>query len=281
MRKYKYLQNRSLLVSRILIIILISIMTVYGQDGQGGTESNLAILGYGARAMGLGKAYTALADDPTAVYWNPAGLEFLDQKSLTLFHTSLWEGTTYDFLGYAHPTLNLGTFGFGIARIGVGDIPQTNIHGLEIGQFSNEEYQVYFSYAKKLPLNITPGISVRMVRRSWGNLQNEDDLEDTGFAADIGVLFRPEWLGSPWLQDWSFGLKVNNLLSPQLKEGIEVDDFPMTIKLGLMKKIRFAGGEYFDVLMDIVFFTVPVWNDFKPFFSMKVCFLALILNLFI
>ncbi len=123
----------------ILLVLILVPVTSYGQDGQGGTESNLSILGYGARAMGMGKAFTALADDPTAVYWNPAGLEFINQQSLTLFHTTLWEGTNYDFLGYAHPTLNFGTFGFGIARIGVGDIRQIDRFGLDLGEFSNEE----------------------------------------------------------------------------------------------------------------------------------------------
>ena len=30
--------------------------------------------GLGARAAGMGGAFSALADDPAAAYWNPAGL---------------------------------------------------------------------------------------------------------------------------------------------------------------------------------------------------------------
>jgi tetratricopeptide (TPR) repeat protein len=238
-----------------MLLLLLPLQTVFAQDGDGGTESNLSILGYGARAIGMGKAFTALADDPTAVYWNPAGLEFLYQQSVTLFHTTLWEGTNYEFLGYAYPTLNLGSFGFGIARIGVSDIPQTDVDGLEVGRFSNEEYQVFLSYAKKMPFNLTPGISIRMVSRSWGGLRAEEDLNDTGFGIDLGLLYRPVWLGSPWFQDWSFGLKIANFLKPQLKEGDIIDDIPMLIKLGFMKKIRFAGGEFFNVLLDFDFST--------------------------
>ena len=234
----------------IFIIFMMISSTIHGQEGQGGTESNLS-KGYGARAMGLGNAYTALANDPTAVFWNPAGLEFLYRQSITLFHTSYWEGTSYDFLGYAHPTLRLGTFGVGIGRIGVGEIPLMDNSGLPLGNASFEEMQFYFSYAKKFAYNITPGITVRMAHRGWSNLKESEDLSDTGFGVDFGLMYRPEWYGSPYLQDWAFGLKVHNFISPNLNEGTDADDFPLSVKLGFMKKIRFAGGQYFNALLDI------------------------------
>lgn len=233
----------------LLLFISCSFSISYGQ-GQGGTEDNMAILGYGARALGLGKAFTALADDPTAVYWNPAGLEDIYQQQATFFHVSLWEGTSLDYLGYVYPTLDWGSFGLGIGRIGVGDIPQTTSGEQVIGTFSNAEYQFYFGYARQLPYNITGGATIRMVRRSWSGLQNESDLSATGFALDLGAMYKPVWIGSPWFQDWVFGLKINNFIEPQLKEGVETDDLPLTVKLGLLKKIRFAGGEFFTVLMD-------------------------------
>ncbi|HTC19912.1 MAG TPA: hypothetical protein VK859_03635, partial [bacterium] len=39
-------------------------------------------LGVGARAMGLSGAFVAVADDASAVYWNPAGLVQLDRPEL-------------------------------------------------------------------------------------------------------------------------------------------------------------------------------------------------------
>jgi len=252
--------NRNLLI--IPLIIFLFFLPVMGQDGDGGTEDNMSILGYGARPLGMGKAFTALADDPTAVYWNPAGLEFLNQQSATFFHSSLWGGTSYDFLGYAYPTLNLGTFGLGIARIGIDDIPQTSADEQEYGNtFSNTEYQIYVSYAKKLPYNLTPGISLRMFQRSWSGLIGESDLNDTGYGIDLGLMYRPEWLGSPWLQDWSFGMKIQNFLAPQIKEGNVSENFPLTLKLGVFKKVRFAGGEFFSALFDL---------DYSEYRSLKV-----------
>ena len=250
MNIFSHIKYNSSWLIVMLAIIGLSGWPVYGQDGQGGTEDNITILGFGARAQALGKAFTAMANDPTAVYWNPAGLEDLYQQSATFYHSSLWGGTSLDFIAYGYPTLTIGTFGVGIGRIAISEISETTIDEEVKGKFSHAEYQVYLSYAKKLPWNVTGGATVRMVRRSWSDLRYEPDLNDTGFGIDLGFLYKPEWLGSPWYQDWTFGLKINNFLSPQIKEGVETEDIPLTIKLGLMKKIRFVGGEHFTALLD-------------------------------
>ena len=104
-------------IRKFPVYIFLCIIFVQGLNAQdGGTESTFS-LGFGARAIGLGQAYTALAQDPTAVFWNPAGLEFIDQQSATFFHTTLFDATHFDFLGYTYPTLDLGSFGFGIGQI--------------------------------------------------------------------------------------------------------------------------------------------------------------------
>jgi putative transposase len=124
----------------LLITGLLGPGTSFAQSGQGGTESNLS-LGFGARAFSMGRAFTALSDDPTAVFWNPAGLEYVYQQSATFFHTSLFEGANYDFLGYAFPTLNLGTFGVGVGRIGIGGIKQRDIFNTDQGsQFTSIDF---------------------------------------------------------------------------------------------------------------------------------------------
>jgi hypothetical protein len=238
-----------------LILILVSVISgncLFAQTGDGGTESNLNF-GYGARALSLGGAYTALADDPTAIFWNPAGLENIYQQNVNFFHTSFWEGINYDFIGYVYPTLSFGTFGIGIGRIGVDEIPQLDNSGVPINNntYSHAEMHMYISGAKRLPYNTTFGITFKYLRRGFSGLIDKPEYFDSGFGMDIGLLYRPELLGSRWIQDWSFGLKMTNILKPSLKEGSENDQLPFSFKLGLLKKVRFSGGNYFNVLFDI------------------------------
>ncbi|NMC43939.1 MAG: hypothetical protein GYA46_08465, partial [candidate division Zixibacteria bacterium] len=67
-------------VKLILLVWLLAaiVAAVFGRvtiaaDGALSTAGFLRV-GVGAKAMGLGEAFTAVADDASAVYWNPAGL---------------------------------------------------------------------------------------------------------------------------------------------------------------------------------------------------------------
>ncbi len=243
--------NRLFSFCMAIFLTLMLNSQVWSQQAEGGTESNLS-LGYGGRAMGMGQAFTALADDPTAVFWNPAGLEYVYQQSVTLFHSTLFEGTLYDFLGYAYPTLSLGTFGFGLGRIGTGGIIQRDASQFELGTFSWDEYQAYFSYAKRLPWNFTPGITVRVVRRAFSGLVDQGRPNDNGVGMDLGLMYRPDMFSSFFLRDWSVGFNIRNLFTPQLKEGNILDELPLSVRFGLMRKIYIgAGGSAMNVLFDV------------------------------
>ncbi len=238
--------------SKLLIAILgFGLSTgLFAQNGQGGTESNLS-QGFGARAFSVGRAFTAIANDPTAVFWNPAGLEYVYQQSATFFHTSLFEGTNYDFLGYAFPTLNLGTFGLGIARIGVGGINQRDFLNTDLGTFSWEEYHGFFSYAKLLPYDLSAGLTVRVVRRAWNGLADQGNLVDMGVGMDMGLMYRPQVFTNILLRDWTLGLNIRNLFPPQVKEGDAIDEFPLTVRLGILRRIYFkGGGNHLNVMVD-------------------------------
>jgi tetratricopeptide (TPR) repeat protein len=211
-------------------------------DGQGGTISNFSAFGFGARAMGFGNAFTAVADDPTAVHWNAAGLDYIYQQSLTVFHASLYEGTLYSFLGYAYPTLDLGTFAIGIARIGVGDVLETDINNTAYGVFSFETYRGYFSYGLRLPWDLAAGASLKIERSAFSYTRQYTDAIAVGVGLDLGILYRPDFITSAFLRDWSIGLNIVNLFQPQFSHSVGSDALPLELRFGLMRPIYFGGG---------------------------------------
>lgn len=105
-------------------------------------------LGVDARSGGLGMAYTALSDDASSGYWNPAGLVSLQNKDFILSHHRWIQGVRGEFMG----------FGWGSGMSGVGiTILYTEISGIEhrivpsptpLGTFSAYELIAGFSYAK-------------------------------------------------------------------------------------------------------------------------------------
>ncbi|KAA3615016.1 MAG: tetratricopeptide repeat protein [Calditrichaeota bacterium] len=241
-------ENKSMNKSILIFIILILCSFLSAQDG--GTQRAFSTLGFGAKAIGMGQAFTAAANDPTAVHWNPAGLEFINQQSATFFHTTLFEGIQYDFIGYAYPTLSLGSFGFGIARLGVTGFVGKDIYQNSTSDFTGDEYQAFFSYAKKLPFNLTPGVTVRWIRNGWSGT-DEGGLVGVGVGADLGLLYRPDWIGSALTQDWSFGLKVHNLFAPQIGEGDIIDEYALITKIGILKQLHFGQAGSINLMVDV------------------------------
>jgi len=220
------------LFGSMLVVLIAGVL--YGQSG--GTLPNFSI-GVGARALGLGGACVALPLDATTIYWNPAALDHLDQKSITVFYTNLFGGAQYNYVGYVHPTIATGTFGVGILRIGAGnDIDYRLDSPLSLGKFGHEEYEFLFSYGKHLErFNLSVGGNVKVEYRSWPGL-SDNNYSNTAVGADIAVFFRPQLSGA--LQGLSIGTLVQNIISPVLREDEGQDTFPINFKAGIAKPIN-------------------------------------------
>ena len=115
-------KKKLLLISVLVITWLINIQL-------GIAEVSLHIPDYipGAKAMGMGNAYTSLCDDISSVYYNPSGLA-------SLYHTELY--WTYEKLpftsvswlaGLGFHYQNLGSFGFAVNYLGHNNILKTNV----------------------------------------------------------------------------------------------------------------------------------------------------------
>src|SRR5258705_994367 len=71
-----------------------------GEQRIGTTSGQFLKIGVGARAVGLGESFVAVANDPSAIYWNPAGLASLQRQEIELSHVG-WPGD----INYEHVTL--------------------------------------------------------------------------------------------------------------------------------------------------------------------------------
>src|SRR3954465_15002057 len=69
----------------------------------GTTTGELLKIPVGTRAIGMGEAYTAMADDTSALYWNPAGMSLLHQKEANFSHSALMDSVHYENLSFVAP----------------------------------------------------------------------------------------------------------------------------------------------------------------------------------
>jgi hypothetical protein len=224
-------------------------------------------LGVGGRALGLGGAYVALANDVTAGYWNPAGLARIDYPQIVLMHDEQFGSlVNHDYGAVAFPMGTSASLGISLIRLGVDDIPDTRNAGVDINgnltydptQFSRidpnrvtyfnaADYALYVTYAQRHSGNFTYGANVKLIRRDLG------DASATGIGFDLGIWYRPfeRMVVGANVQDitttflaWSTGR--NELISPTMKLGTAYffDLLGGRIAPALDVDVRFEGRKY-------------------------------------
>ena len=115
-------------------------------------------LGVGARALGMGGAFAALANDVTAGYWNPAGLARLDYPEFILMHDAEFGGlVNNDYGAVALPVGPSTTLGLSIIRVGVDDIADTRNAGVDAtGTSRTTRRSLVASIPRASPISMPP-----------------------------------------------------------------------------------------------------------------------------
>ncbi len=90
-------------------------------------------LGGGARAEGMGEAYTAVADGSDSMYWNPAGLARLKGQEATLMHSSLPADINYEYASYGASLGRGRAVGASVQYLSQPSIDQTDSSGFSTG----------------------------------------------------------------------------------------------------------------------------------------------------
>lgn len=179
-------------------------------------------IGVGARSTAMGGAYTAVADDVSAMSWNPAGLSQLSRRELGATHAELTGNTRYDFLGYALP-LSRGTLGIGAVHLKHAAIESRDSLGRLSGSYGASDTAVNLSYALKAGPALSFGGGVKYITSGIGNASAQTA------AFDFGGLYKLNaWgPGTP-----TVGLAVQNV-GPGMKFLGESSPLPLTVAAGL------------------------------------------------
>ena len=206
----------------------------------GGTFLSIPV---GARAVAMGGAFVAVANDASAMYWNVAGIANLTQSEAILTHSQWLAGISFNYGGIVMPIQDLGTVGLNITSMSMADMQRTT-EDLPEGtgeSFSAGSFAIGASYATRLTDWFQIGANFKYVE---DYIWNESA---STFAVDLGTLFTTPFEGLKFGAGISnFGGKMqmtgDDLLvqkditpingnNPNINAALTTDQFDLPLKL--------------------------------------------------
>ncbi len=181
----------------------------------------------GARSIGLGEAFTAVADDLNAQSINPGGLAQLSAREAGFSHAELFARTKLDTLGYAHPLSgSRGTLAVGMLRVSHGSIVGRDANGRVTGSFDASDTALQLGWGGKVAGVGLLGVNVKLLesRLAYATAR--------GVALDVGLLRRDKGA-------WSWGAAIQNL-GRGLRYADRTEDLPLAVTAGAA--VRLGGS---------------------------------------
>lgn len=216
-------------------------------NGDGGTQSPFSALGAGSRALSLGQAFVSVADDASAIYWNPATLRDVKSKQLMGMYMPLYgdfTDATYTFLGATYPTLSAGALGVGFMRVGT-SFEGFDDQSIPTGTQDYSETQILVGYAFERRYPFTMGTLAAGLNFKISN-QKIMEFSSTSPGVDVGFRYVPDFAKS-----LAFGLNLQDVVGPSHKLVSEADQTDRTIRAGVGYTNVFAGGSAVRVMLQL------------------------------
>jgi len=185
--------------------IIIGTVLIHGVSPAGVSKSGTTAAGFlnmdmGARATAMGSAFVAVADDPTALYWNPAGIARAGTAMAHFSHSRWIADIHFEDAAFVVPVGLAGAIGAYAKFMTMADMERTTINDPEgTGEiFGAGSYAFALSYARKLTDRFSIGANAKWIEERIYHSSAR------GFAIDIGTLFDTKFNGI------SIGMNISN-----------------------------------------------------------------------
>lgn len=206
MREDRYMIRR---VAGVCVLIVLGLCAEVAAVGEAAAPS--LVISPSARAWGLGQSFVAVADDATAMYWNPGGLGLLEGTRFALTHSQLIpmlaDDVYFETFNVCHNLPEIGTVGLSLIYLTYGKWWETTAGGEEVAEHTSYEFALGGYYALDLGKRIGVGIGLKLVHVFLAPATEATGFKEgagTSFAADIGILGRPlDWM--------SYGVAIQNV----------------------------------------------------------------------
>ncbi|KAF0134936.1 MAG: hypothetical protein FD145_317 [Candidatus Saganbacteria bacterium] len=194
------MQNSNIKVIAVFIILLCQLKSFGG-------SLDIGKIGFGARAIALGRSQVA-AQDISSIYMCPANAAQISNVELVSMYSKFTEEVIYNYLGLGIPMLEGKLGGIGVAYLstGVTSINNTALdnsgHPYVVSSFDQSNKMLILSAGGKINSFFSSGVSIKFFTKSFEGINRGSA---NGFDADLGFIFNPNERGF-------IGLSAQNIL---------------------------------------------------------------------
>lgn len=214
----------------LFFALALSNISLLAQEGAGGYSNSYLHRNVGARAIGMGGAYTALSNDPLSVYYNPAGLsDAYSRPSFNAMYSKLDFNRVHTTLFYAQRIGEQFSIGAGINTFSSGTFMMRDMSNTAIREISAMDYSLYLAGAYNLEF-ASVGANVKYLSNSLTGISGTL----SGYSIDLGSKFNV-------MDMFTFGVAIQDLFNhSKYSDGIrEESKVPFTLRTGVAFEIPF------------------------------------------
>ena len=186
---------------------LAQLMPTLGAQRAGTASVQFLKIGVGARAGAMGESFVAVANDASALYWNPAGLSQFTDNQAMVSHTAWLVDIQHEFLGAVYHLSADDAVGLSVTNLHTEDMPvTTELQPLGDGTyFHYADLAVGLTYSRKMTSQFSFGGTVRFFEETL------DVLKMRGTVIDMGTYY---WTGLGSLRFSAVISNFGNQVSP-------------------------------------------------------------------
>lgn len=215
----------------------------------GTTSAKFLTIPVGARATAMGGAFSAIANDASAVYWNPGMLYLLPKNEIYLMHSDYFADISLEFVSAVFRWEGFGAVGLSITSLNMSEMLVTTVddpEGVNGSTFDAGSFAVGVSYGRSLTDKFAIGGTFKYISEAIANSKAH------GVAVDVGTIFTTPFAGIRFGANISnFGQKlqitgedllvqkdidpINNGNNETINANLSTDkfDLPLNLRIGL------------------------------------------------
>src|SRR5664280_784226 len=204
------------IITILIAIVFISVNLLSQVSKVGTTAAAFLEIGPGSVATSMGGAFVSVANDATALYWNPSGIADLTNNEVTIFHANWIASTYFDYAALVIPLGEVGNLGFSFTSFTMADEMVRTVDLPEgTGEFfSAGDIAVGLSYARKLTDRFAIGFTVKYIQETiWHE-------SASAIAIDAGTIFRTDLFNG-----LTIGASISNFGTQMKLNGSDIRTF--------------------------------------------------------